>query len=124
MSLRAIKAKARTDLHEAMKVAAYYLAARGSDPLPISVRVHTSFRALGDLKGTSFSYAETEAAVPRLIFWLSQCDPQNKALITISADEGYRVDHTLPPDGLTITAEVVRLAPNEMVGLPYPPAGA
>lgn len=124
MSLRAIKAKARTDLHQAMQVPAYYLPARGSDPLPISVRVHTSFKALGDLKGTSFSYAETAADVPQLIFWREQIEPANKALVVISATEGYMVDNSDPPDGLTITARVRSLLAAEMIGLPYPPAEA
>ena len=124
MSLRAIKAKARTDLHEAMKVRAYYLSSRGADPLPVWVRVHTSFKALGDLKGTSFSYAETEAEVPALVCWRSEVEPINKSLVTISADEGYLVDHSMPADGLTITVKVARLTATQMIGLPYPPAEA
>jgi len=123
MGLREIKAKARAQLHDAMSVPAYFMAARGSDPVPCSVRVHTKFGALGDLKGTSFSYAETREEIPKLLFWRSQVEPTGRNnLVTISADEGYRLDTVDPPDGLTVKAAVVRLSPTEMIGLPYPGA--
>ncbi len=122
MSLRSIKAKARLDLHQAMKVPAYYYATRAADPVAVDIRVHTSFKALGDLKGTSFSYAETEADVPELIFWLADLTPANNSLVMISATEGYRVNHTVPPDGLTITAKVASLSAADRAGLSYPGA--
>lgn len=124
VSLREIKAQARRDLHEAMQVPAYYYATDDGPPQQCSVRVHTKFDAkLGDLKGTSFSYAETQAQVPKLIFWLAEIDPSNMAVVMISAAEGYRVDNVHPRDGATCTAEVSILTAEERAAFQYP-AGA
>lgn len=110
MDLREIKARARTDLHNAMKVRAFYFVSGtpALAPVPIYVRVHTKMnKQLGDLKGTNLSYAETEAHVPALLFWRSEVpSPEHNAVVAISADEMYKVDTAQPPDGLTITASV------------------
>jgi hypothetical protein len=127
MSLRAIKAKARGDLHQAMKVPAYYLETRVADPVPVEVRVHTKFKALGDLKGTSFSYAEQESEVPQLIFWHAELeaasiDLANKAIIMVGPEEGYQIDHIMPRDNHTVTAHVTPMPVAHLTGLPYPGA--
>jgi hypothetical protein len=123
MGLREIKAQARRDLHEAMQVPAYYYATVLAAPVPVNVRVHTKFnQQLGDLKGTSFSYAETEAQLPRLVFWRAEVDPDNNALIMIGPEEGYRINHVHEPDGPTRTAEVSFLDAAERAALSYPGA--
>lgn len=124
MSFRDIKNKARSDLHGIMRVAARYYAPGSMVAVPINVRIHTKLnKQLGDLKGTSFSYAETEDQVPKVLFWRNEIDPVNKSVVVVldsagePTEEGYRVDHTQPPDGLTITAEVARMMPADMI--PY-----
>ena len=107
-----------------MRVPAFYYATDDGLPQGCSVRVHTKFNAqLGDLKGTNFSYAETEAQIPKLIFWRAEIDPDNMAVVMISADEGYRVNHVHEPDGATRTAEVSILTAEERAAFQYP-AGA
>lgn len=125
MSFRDLKKKARADLHERMKVPAFYYATGNiaQAPVLIHVRVHTKLnREQGDLKGTSFSYAEVEEHIPALLFWLDECKPKAKAVVMISADEGYRVDHLRQPDILSQIGEVVQLNQHERMAFSYPGA--
>lgn len=123
MSLRDIKNKARSDLHEGMKVSAFYCPPGSESIVPCFVRVHSMFRALGDIQSNQVGLAEREEMVPRLIFMASEIIPARAGIVTISATEGYRIDIVQPPDGLTITAFVIPLSPSQLVGLPYPEAG-
>ena len=120
MGLRDIKNKARLDLHEEMKVPAFYYPPGGSVATPCFVRVHSMFRALGDIQSNQVGLAEREEMVPRLVFLASEIVPARAGIVTISATEGYRVDVVQPPDGLTITAFVIPLTASQMVGLSYP----
>lgn len=121
---REIKAKARAALHKAMRVPAIYipdmLDMDGRPPWEVDVRVHTYFTQVGDVKGTSYSFAERQDTSPRIIFWNTQAKPQRKAVISVSADEAYTIEMVDPPDGDTTTAYVVRLRPEELDGLPTP----
>lgn len=123
MSLRAIKAQARRDLHEAMRVPALYLPEWPGDPadaIPCHVRVHTRFEALGDMVGTSLGYAETRETTPKLIFWREEVEPVGGSVVSVEIGEAYRVSTVDPKDGLTITAFVAPLSAAESVGLPVP----
>lgn len=122
MDIRTIKNKARSDLHEAMKVSAFYYPPGSSTPSPCFVRVHSMFRALGDIQSNQVGLAEREEMVPRLVFLASEITPARAGIITISATEGYRIDVVQPPDGLTVTAFVVPLTVTQMTGLSYPGA--
>jgi hypothetical protein len=119
MSLRDIKTKARSALHDAMKVPAYYFAAIGDDPVECSVRVHSKFRALGDIS-TMSGLSERIDETPRLVFLVSEVTPVNKSFVTISASEGYQIDHLEPDDGITVTAIVSRLSSAKLASLTYP----
>lgn len=119
MGLRETKARARADLHQAMRVRALYVPP-GVDPVavPCFVRVHTKFVQLGDQKGTNLNSAETEETAPRLLFWRDEVpEPKRGGYVTISAadtgtgrPEAYRLGVTLPADGQTITARVAELS--------------
>lgn len=126
MSLRAIKEQARRDLHEGMKVSALYLPKwpipEGEDlvAIPCGVRVHTKFKQVGDLAGTSLGYAQAEDETPKLVFMIEQVNPSNNSVVSIGVAEAYRINHTIPRDGITITAEVIPMIAAERVGLPVP----
>ena len=120
MGLRDIKNKARLDLHEEMKVPAFYFPPGSFVAAPCFVRVHSMFRALGDIQSNQVGLAEREEMVPRLVFLASEIVPARAGIITISATEGYRIDVVQPPDGLTITAFVVPLTVTQLAGLTYP----
>jgi len=121
MSLRAIRESARRDLHDTMKVAAYFYAPGVPDYVPCNVRVHGKAEKLGDLKGTSFSYAETQERVTKLVFWDAEgVLPVVKAVVMVSATEGYRVGVVEPSDGLVTKAQVAELRPSELANYDHP----
>lgn len=121
MGLREIKAKARRDLHEAMKVPASYYASALASPVLIHVRVHTKWTEEGDLKGTNLNYAERETTTPRIVFDRSEvANPPRNGMVIIAEDEGYRIGQTEPPDGITITAEVSPLSAADLAGKTLP----
>lgn len=121
MGFRDTKAKARRDLHTKMRVAALYTSPQGSAPLEMNVRVHTQWAALGEVKGTSFDYAEREDTVPEIIIDRLELDDLDRGgVVAISAEEMYRVDHSEPPDGEFRTVKVNRMLPAERVGVAFP----
>lgn len=122
MGLREIKTKARRALHQAMRVPASYYESPTATPRLVYVRVHTKDNlAQGDLKGTNFNYAEREEVALKLVFDRSEvANPPRNGLIVISAEEGYRIGQTEPPDGITIMAEVSRLSVSELAGKTLP----
>lgn len=124
MSLREIKARARRDLHEGMKVPAFYYPPKS--PLPVSgfVRVHSKFDALGGVAGTSFEYAERREIKPKLVFWRSEINPVREAVVMISSAEGYRLNTIDPRDGDTVTAFVTLLNAKELATFIAPDQGS
>lgn len=125
-NIREIKRKARRDLHKHLSLLALYLVPSATPneyetPIPVTVRVHTKFDALGDMKGTNFHYAEKQETVPKIIFMRDQIlKPVRHAIVSVDLGEAYRIDNTLPPDDITIAAEVTRLSAVETLGLPIP----
>jgi hypothetical protein len=120
MSLREIREKARAALHNALRIPALYLA-EGHDPVECFVRVHTDNKALGDLKGTSFGYAERQEVIPKIVFLRAEVpNPVSKAIVSIAPDEAYRVDNVLSADGITVSAECTVLSAKQRFGLPVP----
>lgn len=121
MGLREIKTAARRALHQAMRVPASYYETPLSTPRLVHVRVHSKMVEHGDLKGTNLNYAEIQDVAPKLVFDREEVDnPSAKGLIIISAEEGYRIGHTEPKDGITITASVSRLSAADLVGKTLP----
>ncbi len=111
---------ARLALHAEMQVAAVYIV-ENERPRPVSVRVHTEFAEVGGVKGTSFAYAERQDTKPRVIFLYSEVPkPKNKAIISVKPGEAYRIDNVLPPENVTVTAEVTAISPAKTEGLPVP----
>lgn len=123
---RDIKRAARQALHRVLQIPALYIldpADLVNNPaVPVAVRLHISFNALGDVKGTSFSYAERHELGPRIIFLKSEVTPVRGAVVSIESGEAYRIDNVLPPDDFTVTAEVAAMRSAETAGLPVPVA--
>lgn len=121
-SFRDIKRRARGDVHRHMRVPALYIESVGAKPRRVMVRPHTQFSALGDMKGTSFSYAERIEFTPTCIFWRDELpEPRRNAIITVQEGEAYYLDTVLPPDGQTIKVNLVPIlgAELEALNLPY-----
>lgn len=128
-SFRDHKRRARRQLHQRMNVPALYLMQDGvTDPIPVTVRLHTKWDALGDQKGTSLSSAEYESMIPKAIIMLDQipftvADITRKHVISVEIGEAYRIDHSEEPDDISVTVHIVRLSPAQTVGLPVPDNG-
>lgn len=116
------KRRARKLLHRELSRPAFYFP-DPDDPETyeeITVRVHYKFDALGEMKGTSFEYAEKQAVVPKLVFNNEEITPQNHAVVTLMQYEAYQVDNVLPPDDFTTTAEAPRMPRNVSQQYPWP----
>ena len=123
-SLADIKRTARRRLHEGMSSEAYYLEDVFADtlsPVSMRVRLHRSFVALG-AESVQKNLGNIQEDVTRIVFLAGSVAPVRDAVFMLSNGEGYRIDEVLPPDGVTVTAEVVQLTVEEAEGLPFPEA--
>lgn len=124
------KRAARRVVHDTMQIAALYYAGSGATPVPVTVRLQTKFMQIGDDR--SSGWAEVEAVAPRLIFMLPDLGAtvidRNGIVLMLdpvtgaTTAEAYNIDNTLPPDDITMTAEVTRLTTRQFdtAGLPTP----
>ena len=125
MGIRDIRRKANRDLHDKMKVAAYYYPSgfnpNGFVPGTIYIRAHTNVVDAGDQAGTSLGFAQIREDTPKVIFDLLEAPaPARLDIVMISADEGYRVDHADPKSGEFQNTMVVRLNTAELAGYDSP----
>ncbi len=109
-----IKRPARRALHEKMKIPALYLASSAGTPVPVGVRDHTKFNALGELKGGGPGWAEMQDVTPRLVFQRSEMQPANGAFVCVELGEVYQVNNVRPADDEFVTAEVTRLSEGQI----------
>lgn len=111
MSFRDIKAKARQALHRGMKVKAKVYTGGPTGPsADVECRVNSKIAQVGDMAGTSLSYAESVETTPKLIFLIAEHTPARGNVYSIGPDEAYRVDHAEPSDTITVTAVCARLS--------------
>lgn len=124
MSIADIRKSARRSLHDFMgRPAAYFADPHTAAPeaVAITARPHSKTAKAGDLAGTNLSYAETHDRKETIVLWREQIsEPARNAAIVFSADEGYFVDNVLPPDGQTVTVEVIRCVGSDLDGLSDP----
>lgn len=74
-----------------------------------------SYKALGDLKGTNFNYAEIEESTPAIVVWRDDGNlPAQRSIYIFEDGEGFRVNHANPAHHETITYEVARMNPAEI----------
>ena len=115
--IRSIRAKHRGRLHEAMKVPANYYAVGSSTPIPCTVRVHDARRLVGDVKGTSFDFAERHEDTPTVIFLIEEFDDfdvvRRGGVVSVAADLAYEIDNVKPRDGITRTANCIILSESD-----------
>lgn len=117
---RDIKSQMRRDVHETMRVPAYYRATSEDEWLEVEVRVHTKKTLVGDT-AEGIDGAGHHEIQPRLIFWREQVDvPARGAIVSISATEAWLVADSEKPDGLTITAAVTTISAAKIAADEYP----
>lgn len=130
-SFRDHKRRARRQLHQRMNVPALFLMAPDTlpeDAIPVTIRLHTKWDALGDQKGTSLNSAEMESLVPKAILMLDQLpfgvrDLPRTAILSVEIGEAYRIDHAEEPDDISVTVHIVRLSAEKAQDLPVPENG-
>ena len=67
-------------------------------------------------------FADRQEMTPQIIFLVSQVVTGTNGFV-ISKDMGaWRVDNTMPPNDITITAEVVRVTPSQAIAFGWDPA--
>ena len=101
----------------------YYALPR--DPAPtfvlITARPHSNVAKAGDLAGTNLSYAETQDRAETIVFMRDEVpEPARNGLVIFTPDEGYFINNNLPPNGITVTSEVIRASARDMQGLEAP----
>lgn len=110
--------RGRRDLHQEMSVPALYIIGT-SAPVPVTVRRQTRIAKTGDIPGL-----ETVSVVEETIFLRFLVDelaaPKRQAIVSVAAGEAYRIDHALPPHGITVDAAVTRLDVADTADLPLP----
>lgn len=117
--IRQVRRVARRQLHEALRLAAVYIAPDGTpSPTVIGVRLHGRTEPVGEIRAQGF--AERLEDVTRAIFWLEEVTPERGAIISLLPGEAYEVEAIGPTDDQTVTAEVARLSKNQTEGLPVP----
>jgi hypothetical protein len=119
-TFREVKRKGRMQLHQRIAEPALYLTTPIASPVGVSVRLHLSFDAVGELLRGGF--ADRQEMTPQIIFLGSQVVPGTNGFVITKDMGAWRVDNTMPPNDITITAEVVRVTPSQAIAFGWDPA--
>lgn len=126
-SWREQKRIARRVVHDTMAIPALHYATAGATAVAIRARLQTKFAQIGDDR--SMGWAEREAVKPRLIFMLAQMEElgivlNRNQIVYFQPGEAYNIDNLLPPDDITVTAEVTRLSRKQYQDAGLPAVGS
>lgn len=126
--LRDIRRKARTHLHNHMKVRALYVL-RDFAPIPIFCRVHREYGANaieGGARSGIGSLVDRQEARPSLVFMLSELEaagirPVRNAIVSVERGEAYRLDNAEAQHNITVRWFVTVITDRtELESLPIP----
>lgn len=122
MAIADIRLKARRALHNHLARPASYYDASGTLLGLVHIRVHQKPPSpVGDLAGTNLSFSQTQEISVRVLFDRAEvAAPLRNELVILDAEEGYYLDNVLPPDGITVKAEVVRMSVEDITGKTLP----
>lgn len=111
---REAKLQARRDLHDALHDVAYVYPSGSRRFKVCRVRAHTEWGALGDVKGTSFVFAERlDTTKSQMIFLVEEHMPERGDTIAITPTEVWRVEAVDPVYNITQAAKVARVGEKE-----------
>lgn len=119
-TFREIKRRARTQLHERMAEPALYLASPTATPVSVTVRLHLSFAAVGELLRGGF--AERQEYTPRIVFLNSQVQPKHKGIVITKDMGAWDIDNAMPEDDITTDVEVTKMTNSEVTGFGWDPS--
>lgn len=118
-SYRDFKRQARTQLHEHMSDPVWFISGQGAQPVATSVRLHLTFDRIGELLRSGFS--ERMETTPKMVF-LRPAEIPNRNAFVITKDMGaYRINHSYPPDDITVTCEVIELTDSQILSAGFDP---
>lgn len=118
MNHREIKRRARRQLHNRLADTVLYLTSKNDlSPTGLKVRLHIKFAEVGELLRGGF--AERQEQTPQAVFM--EFNPVNDAFIVTKDMGTWRVDNTMPPDDITVTAEIARLTKSQIQSLGWDP---
>lgn len=129
--IRAIRRKARGDLHNALRVPAVYVPLVGA-AVPLHVRDHTKFRVNaieGAVRSGSGAMVDRQEMAPSIIFMRAELADLGLTLIkggivSIEVDEAYRLDNAEAPDDITVKWFVTAITDKtKLATLPLPGDG-
>lgn len=112
-NFRAIKMKARRDLHLAMRVPVYVFLKPRTVPKLVHARLHREETALGNVKGTSFAYSERREQEPKVIFEVEEHRGERKQIVVADSSEAYKLDNDEPTYNITKTWHASALTEDE-----------
>lgn len=123
-TFRDIKRQARLTLHKRLGEPAIYVTA--TDPGQTSfvmtgvlVRLHLNFSEVGELLRGGF--AEMHEMTPKVIFVESQMKPVRDGIVVTRDLGAFRIDNVLPPNDITVSAEIVKLTDGQIAKLGWNP---
>lgn len=128
MDIRAIRRKARRDLHKALRVPAVYVPRNGA-PVLVYIRDHTKFRVNaieGAVRSGNGQMVDRQEMAPSIIFMRDEIADVGVTLIkggiiSVERGEAYRLDNAEAPDDITVKWFVTAITnPQELVTLPLP----
>lgn len=128
MSIRDIRRAARTQLHDAFKVAVLHIPRVGS-PVLLHARDHTKFRVNaieGAVRSGNGQMVGRQEMEPSIIFMRSDLTRLGLTLIrggiiSIERGEAYRLDNAEAPDDITVKWFVTAITDkDELNALPVP----
>ncbi len=120
---RDLQRRARSTLHSTLSVPATYHSPDRQTVVECTVRVHDRQKAFGDMTGFDYDPAERVESVPEIVTLAEEVTMSRGGVFSLGADEQYQVETVMPPDGLTVTAQVSRRSASKVAAEPlaYPP---
>lgn len=119
VEFRALKDRARRDLHNHLQVPAYYRASASDAWVAVHVRHHRQTQRIGDYPGMEGALMRDLA--PRLVFLRDEVPlPARGGIVSISQGEAYTIGDCDPPDGISITAHIAPVPVAQTAGFPVP----
>ncbi len=105
-----------------MSVPALYIPVPNATPIPCTVRPQDLPGANGKPGGGDQGYAQVADLKPKLVFITDDAPGHIRvnAVVSVEPGEAYRIAFVHPAHGVTITADVVKLAGADLLGLPVP----
>lgn len=112
-----VKNKGREKVHDIMSREATCLppslAGQPREAFTVRIRVFEKLAPQGNISG-GMNYAEREESLPRILAMHSDVRLKRGMIFILSESEGYRIDTADPPDGITISADALRLTEEEV----------